>query len=135
MLEYPKCTSLDLHVAHQIKKRRQTLGITQRILAECLGVTFQQIQKYENGHNRISAARLYQIAKYLNTNVAYFFHGFSEDDTDATSLKEDHMVYIPSNEKKDTIHKDLKSLETSYQKIKDPKLRKKVLQLVKQIAQ
>jgi len=64
---------LELSIGFRIRKRRTELGITQLQLARLLGLSYQQVQKYETGLNRISAGRLYQISKFLFVDVGYFF--------------------------------------------------------------
>jgi transcriptional regulator with XRE-family HTH domain len=68
-------TRIDKYVGRRIRVRRQTLGISQRKLAYALGVTFQQIQKYENGTDRIGAGRLKQLSEVLQAPPAFFFQG------------------------------------------------------------
>src|SRR3954464_2505831 len=69
---------VDLHVGARIRMRRKILGISQEKLAEDLGLTFQQVQKYERGANRVSASKLYEIARSLKTPVVYFFDGLND---------------------------------------------------------
>ncbi|HYE45357.1 MAG TPA: helix-turn-helix domain-containing protein [Caulobacter sp.] len=69
---------VDLHVGRRIRQRRKALNVTQEALADALGLTFQQIQKYERGANRVSASKLYQIAATLQTPVDYFFDGLAD---------------------------------------------------------
>ena len=69
---------IDLHVGGQVRMRRKVLGISQDQLADDLGLTFQQVQKYERGENRISASKLYQIATLLKTDVGFFFDGLPD---------------------------------------------------------
>ncbi len=64
---------IDIHVGKRIKLRRTLLHISQEQLAGDIGVTFQQVQKYESGHNRVSASRLFDISRVLNCPIAYFF--------------------------------------------------------------
>lgn len=64
---------IDVHVGHRIRMRRQFVGMSQEKLGELLGITFQQVQKYEKGSNRISASRLYFTAKTLGVPVQFFF--------------------------------------------------------------
>ena len=71
-------TDIDLHLGRRLRRRRRLLGLTQQQLALAVGIRFQQIQKYECGANRISAARLYQLAEALETPVAYFYDGLAE---------------------------------------------------------
>ncbi|WP_370652045.1 helix-turn-helix domain-containing protein [Phenylobacterium sp.] len=66
---------VDLHVGMRLRLRRRDLKITQTELAEHLGISFQQVQKYERGMNRLSASRLYEIARVLRVGVDYFFEG------------------------------------------------------------
>lgn len=70
--------SVDSHVGSRVRLRRLELGLSQEKLAEQLGITFQQVQKYERGTNRIGASRLHQIALVLQTPITYFFEGASE---------------------------------------------------------
>lgn len=70
---------IDTHVGSRIRLRRRTLGISQEKLADQLGLTFQQVQKYERGHNRVSASKLFQIAQALDTDIGYFFQGAGAD--------------------------------------------------------
>jgi transcriptional regulator with XRE-family HTH domain len=64
---------IDREVGQRVRERRVALGLTQGALAEALGVTFQQVQKYERGANRISASRLYRLAQFLNVPPTHFF--------------------------------------------------------------
>lgn len=67
------------HVGLRIRQRRILLGLTQQQLAELIGVTYQQAHKYERGVNRISAGRLYEIARVLGVGVGYFFEGIDDE--------------------------------------------------------
>ena len=69
---------VDLHLGRRLRRRRRLLGLTQQQLAQVVGVRFQQIQKYECGANRISAARLWRIAAALEVPVGYFYEGLGE---------------------------------------------------------
>jgi transcriptional regulator with XRE-family HTH domain len=69
--------AIDRHVAAQLRLRRQEVGLTQVALAAALGITFQQLQKYEKAINRISAGALYQLSVTLEVPVQYFFEGLS----------------------------------------------------------
>ncbi len=71
-------TDIDLHLGRRLRRRRRLLGLTQQQLADGVGIRFQQIQKYECGANRISAARLWQLAQALDVPVSYFYDGLSE---------------------------------------------------------
>ena len=69
---------IDFHLGKRLRRRRRLLGLTQQQLASACGVRFQQIQKYECGANRISAARLWRIAEALDVEVGYFYEGLGE---------------------------------------------------------
>lgn len=71
-------TDIDLHLGRRLRRRRRLLGLTQQQLATQVGIRFQQIQKYECGANRISAARLWQLAEALESPVSYFYDGLEE---------------------------------------------------------
>ena len=73
--ERPSSQAIDAHVGLRVRARRRALGLGQVHLAQRLGLTFQQVQKYERGSNRISASKLYEIAKALQVPVAFFFEG------------------------------------------------------------
>jgi transcriptional regulator with XRE-family HTH domain len=69
---------IDVHVGLQVRLRRKELKISQERLADALGLTFQQVQKYERGANRISASKLYEIARALQVPIGWFFEGLSD---------------------------------------------------------
>lgn len=71
--------TVDLHVGKRLRQRRRLLGMTQQKLADEVNIRFQQIQKYESGANRISASRLWALAKALEVPVAFFFDGLNGD--------------------------------------------------------
>jgi transcriptional regulator with XRE-family HTH domain len=70
--------AIDDHVGARIRERRIMLGLTQQQLAEMIGVTYQQAHKYERGINRVSAGRLFEIARVLNAPITYFYEGLGE---------------------------------------------------------
>src|SRR5437870_9279197 len=71
--------TIDDHVGARIRERRIMLGLTQQQLAEMIGVTYQQAHKYERGINRVSAGRLYEIARVLNAPITYFYEGLGQE--------------------------------------------------------
>lgn len=81
---------IDVHVGAKVRERRTALGVSQEKLGDSLGLTFQQIQKYEKGVNRIGASRLFQIARELEVPVQYFFENApvegAEDETDPPQI-------------------------------------------------
>ncbi len=72
---------IDLHLGRRLRRRRRLLGLTQQQLASAVGIRFQQIQKYECGANRISAARLWQLSEALEIPIGYFYDGLAEAQT------------------------------------------------------
>lgn len=68
---------VDIYVGKKLRLQRMMLGITQKKVGEAIGVTFQQVQKYESGVNRISAGQLYELSQYLNVPVSYFYEGYN----------------------------------------------------------
>jgi transcriptional regulator with XRE-family HTH domain len=72
---------VDRHVGNRVRMRRLLVGMSQEKLGELLGITFQQVQKYEKGSNRVSASRLYQISRVLGVPVQYFYDELKEDDS------------------------------------------------------
>lgn len=79
---------IDGHVGSRVAQRRQDMRYTQVQLADAVGVTFQQIQKYERGVNRIAASRLWQMADFLNTDINYFFDGLTMTEMSHPSPKQ-----------------------------------------------
>lgn len=69
---------VDQHVGEQLRARRVELGMSQTVVANKLGLTFQQVQKYERGYNRVSASRLYDLTEILDVDIAFFFQGFRD---------------------------------------------------------
>ncbi len=75
-MDSKKRHQVDLHVGQRLRKRRQELGMSQEQLGEAVELTFQQIQKYEKGYNRISSSKLFEFSHILKTTVGYFFDGY-----------------------------------------------------------
>ena len=87
---------VDLYVGARLRIRRKMMGLSQTQVADALGITFQQIQKYERGANRISASKLYEIAKTLQVPVSFFFDGLADPtndlEVDDASLRAERVV-------------------------------------------
>lgn len=79
---------VDVHVGKRIRHRRWINGTTQQQLAEAVGIKFQQIQKYETGMNRVSASRLWDIAKVLGVDIAFFFEGLDAQEAPAKTKQD-----------------------------------------------
>ena len=131
---------VDVHVGTRVRQRRTLLGKTQEKLGEAVGLTFQQIQKYERGANRIGSSRLYEFSKVLDVPVSYFFEdmpvnvlvgprrgrgrkssGFAEEGT-------------PFEDEKDPLAKrETLELVRAYYKIDEAKVRKRIFEMVKAV--
>lgn len=125
---------VDVHVGGRVRLRRVFLGYSQEKLANALGLTFQQIQKYERGANRISASKLYELSRILSVPVTYFFEGVeSEGDSGSGSGQEAGAAAstIHSSDPDFTNQRETLQLISSYYRIPDAKVRAEVLSLLK----
>jgi transcriptional regulator with XRE-family HTH domain len=125
-----KPNPIDIHVGSRIRLRRTMLGMSQEKLGESLGITFQQIQKYEKGTNRVGASRLQNIAQILNVPVSFFFEDAPGEGTGtgmAEASSSNYVVdFLSSSEGL--------QLNRAFVKIADPKVRRKLVDLVKALA-
>ena len=124
--------AVDVHVGRRVRQRRTMLGISQAGLAEALGLTFQQVQKYEHGTNRISAGRLHLISTILGVSIDYFFAGITP-----ASYKTSQNIgpaLSPINNDSDPMFKrETLELIRAYYKINDTQVRRRILDLTKQL--
>ena len=125
---------IDIHVGSRVRLRRMMLGMSQERLGENLGITFQQIQKYEKGTNRIGASRLQHIARVLTVPVSFFFEdapGAVATDSSGNGMSEQpsasYVVDFLSSSEGIQLNK-------AFIRIKDAKLRRKVIELVRAMA-
>jgi transcriptional regulator with XRE-family HTH domain len=128
-------SSVDAHVGSRVRLRRMLIGMSQEKLGELLGLTFQQVQKYEKGANRIGASRLYDISSILGVPVSYFFddlqgdHGVKRNPNHGASTDIDAgpymMEFVSSAEGFQLVR--------AFTKITDPRVRKRMLDLVKSL--
>ncbi len=128
-METKNPTLADQHVGRRLRSRRQELKLSQQDLADRLGVTFQQVQKYERGANRVSAGRLFDLAQALETRIAYFYEGL-----DLASVNVRRGAAEDAASFSGPIDGDAADLLTAFQKIDDPELRKSILAMVKKQA-
>ncbi len=126
---------VDVHVGKRLRLRRSILGLSQEAIGKAIGVTFQQIQKYERGINRMGASRLYDFGRALNVPIAYFYEGYGD--------------YVPMHalelgaaepEAAKFEHNDINSRETleimrAYYRIKSPAVRKRIMELIRTFAE
>lgn len=122
--------AIDRHVGSRVRLRRQLLSMSQEKLGDELGVTFQQVQKYERGANRIGAGRLWTLARVLDVPVSFFYDGVAESlnqpgfaEGDQTPIVDD---FIQSA--------DGVQLAQAFSRIRDSKVRRRILELVRTLA-
>ncbi|MBN9023793.1 MAG: helix-turn-helix transcriptional regulator [Rhizobiales bacterium] len=125
---------IDIHVGSRVRLRRMMLGMSQEKLGENLGITFQQIQKYEKGTNRIGASRLQHIARVLTVPVSFFF-----EDAPGAAPAEPGVAGMAERPSASYVVDFLSSsegvqLNKAFIRIKDPKIRRKVIELVRAMA-
>jgi transcriptional regulator with XRE-family HTH domain len=122
---------IDGQVGNRVRLRRMLIGMSQERLGELLGLTFQQVQKYEKGVNRIGAGRLFEVSRILGVPIDYFYEGVAPQTANGLSDNDEApppvMEFVSSGEGL--------QLSLAFMKIRDPKLRKRVLDLVKQMAE
>jgi len=96
-------SDIDLYVGKRLRRRRRLLGLTQQSLAEQVGIRFQQIQKYECGANRVSAARLFELSEALSVPIQYFYEGLSEANDPAYNAPDPEIIAPDVLSKKETM--------------------------------
>jgi transcriptional regulator with XRE-family HTH domain len=123
----------DKHVGSRVRMRRMMLGMSQEKLGDALGLTFQQVQKYEKGTNRIGASRLQQIAHILQVQVSFFFEGAPSVQS---LMRPEGMAEAPSPTYVSDFlaTSDGLALTKAFMRIGDSKLRRRIVDLVEQIA-
>jgi transcriptional regulator with XRE-family HTH domain len=134
-----KSHAVDIHVGARMRQRRTLLGMSQTKLGDAVGLTFQQVQKYENGSNRVSSSRLFEFAKVLDVPVTYFF-----DEMPANALAGRPMsgrgrkgfgeAGTPFEQEKDPlIKRETLELVRGYYKIREARVRKRIFEMVKAV--
>jgi transcriptional regulator with XRE-family HTH domain len=127
---------IDIHVGGRVRMRRILMGMSQEKLGEEIGLTFQQIQKYEKGSNRISASRLYQISRILNVPVQYFFEDVPDSDRNQTNSGNGGRERGATREIIDFISSaEGLQLNKAFAEIGDPVVRRKLVELLKTLAE
>ena len=118
---------IDIHVGSRVRLRRMMLGMSQERLGESLGITFQQIQKYEKGMNRIGASRLQQIGRVLEVPASYFFEGAPGGWQAGETWTTNRLLEFLGTH-------DGRALIVSFAKIRDATLRRSIVELVGRLA-
>ncbi len=130
---------IDVHVGSRVRLRRTLLGMSQERLGEALGLTFQQVQKYERGVNRIGASRLYDLSRVLDVSISFFFDDMPMGGGSVSFAQRNHGVSEPGQasfggpslppdlmQQRETLE-----LVRAYNRIQDPAVRKRVFDLIK----
>ena len=134
----PRPSPIDVHVGARIRLRRTLMGMSQERLGEALGLTFQQVQKYERGVNRVGASRLFDLSRVLDVSISFFFDDMPE------TLANLHGTYQTTRavggfaETQDAFgaeesmnKRETQELVRAYYRITDPAVRKRVFDLIK----
>ena len=125
---------VDVHVGRRLRLKRTILGLSQEAVGKEIGVTFQQIQKYERGINRMGASRLFDFAKALGVPVAYFFERYGDyamDEVSAYALGEPAAA---GYEHEKVNNRETLEVMRAYYRIKSPSVRKRIIDLIKAMA-
>ncbi len=130
---------VDVHVGMRVRQRRTLLGMSQEKLGEAVGLTFQQIQKYERGVNRIGSSRLYEFSKVLDVQVSYFFDempvnvlvGRGGRGRGRKGMAEEGTPFV--DDKDPLAKRETLELVRAYYKIDEGKVRKRIFEMVKAV--
>jgi transcriptional regulator with XRE-family HTH domain len=125
---------VDIHVGSRVRLRRTLLGLSQEKLGEAVGLTFQQIQKYERGANRIGASRLFEFSRILDVPVSFFFDDMSERVTGTDGAAAGMADQPQSSLDPDPLtRRETLELVRAYYRISDPQIRKRLFELTKSL--
>ncbi len=123
---------IDVHVGARLRRRRTLSGMSQTTLGDAIGLTFQQVQKYERGANRISASRLFGLSWVLDVPIEYFFDDMPAAVAASSPAQGGGKAKKPPSYEPDPMHKqETLELVRAYYKITDPEIRKRLRELAK----
>jgi transcriptional regulator with XRE-family HTH domain len=126
---------IDVHVGTRIRLRRTLLGMSQEKLGEALGLTFQQVQKYERGVNRVGASRLFDLSRVLDVPISFFFDDLPDSLSGLAGKRPGGMGDTQEGfEEENMNRRETLELVRAYYRISDPSIRKKVFELIKSMA-
>ena len=129
--------AVDVHVGKRVRLRRTLLGMSQEQLSASLNITFQQVQKYERGANRISASRLWDISQILDVEISYFFDDMTDDTMRSSPRRVSRGESIDFNDYNvgdPMARRETLELVRTYYSIERPKVRKRIAEMVKSLA-
>jgi transcriptional regulator with XRE-family HTH domain len=121
---------IDRHVGSKVRMRRMLIGMSQEKLGGALGLTFQQVQKYEKGTNRIGASRLHRIANVLGVPIEFFYEGAPQGNLTAGFAEASSSAYVSDF----LSTAEGVQLVKAFVAVKDPKIRRKIVELIKTLA-
>jgi transcriptional regulator with XRE-family HTH domain len=128
---------VDIHVGSRVRMRRTLLGMSQEKLGDALGLTFQQVQKYERGANRVGASRLFEISRILDVPVSFFFEDMPSEAAEPQFVAGANQGDAETSEEFDRdplAKRETLELVRAYYRIGDPRVRKRVFELTKAVA-
>lgn len=127
---------VDIHVGARIRLRRTLLGMSQEKLGEAIGLTFQQVQKYERGTNRVGASRLYDLSLVLDVPIQYFYDDMADTVAEQAPRLRAGLSEAPedSYERDPMAKRETLELVRAYYRVKDPHVRKRIFELCKAMA-
>ena len=120
-----QANTVDTYVGQRIRDKRNERGMSQTEVANAIGVTFQQVQKYERGTNRVGASRLFDLAHILSVPIQYFFAGLNNQST-PIEKEDDNVIHLM---KPDTVE-----LVEAYYKVENPQVRRQILSTIRSIS-
>ncbi|SDH58611.1 helix-turn-helix domain-containing protein [Roseospirillum parvum] len=127
---------VDVHVGARLRLRRTLLGMSQERLGAALGLTFQQVQKYERGANRIGASRLWDLSRVLDVPVAYFFEDMDPDVADLSPrhVRPDSADPETGEDEDSTTQRETLELVRAYRRIPEPRVRRRLYDLTRTLS-
>lgn len=125
---------IDAHVGSRVRQKRMFLGMSQEMLGKAVGLTFQQIQKYERGINRIGASRLFTLSKVLDVPISFFFDDMPRALAAAGAKARGFADASVKFEADPMASRETADLVRAYYRIEDPKQRRRVLELLRSMA-
>ncbi len=125
---------VDMHVGARVRMRRTLLGMSQTALGDVLGLSFQQVQKYENGKNRMGSSRLFDLSRVLDVPVEFFFEDMSAEIAASSPAQKRRRAKAPPSYELDPMAKrETLELVRAYYKISNPQIRKRLFEVTKAI--
>ena len=130
---------IDVHVGERLRTRRTLLGLSQTTVADAMGLSFQQLQKYEKGTNRLSASRLYDLSQILGVDMAYFFDEMDQATKKASPAQINRLKSAPTSQtptrREHPLHRrETLELVRAYYRISDPTIRTHLRKLIESTA-